>query len=70
MLFATPSSLASHLLDVLFGGEQPDESITVLDAMQMAGGINYPVESGSDEYDRIQRSVWADIAGPTTEFPF
>jgi hypothetical protein len=70
MIFATPSNLASHLLDVLFGGEQPDESITVFDAVQMAGGIQYPVENGSDEYDRVQRSVWFDIAGPTVEFPF
>lgn len=65
----TPADLASHLLETLFGGEQPDESISVLDAVRMAGGIQYPVEIDSAEYIRIRYSVWSDVSDGA-QWPF
>lgn len=58
--FSDNQSLASYLLDTLFGGVQPEESVSVIDAVQMER-VEYPIERDSDEYDYTQRAVWETV---------
>lgn len=66
--FTTPADLASHLTETLFGGEQPEESVRVLDAVQMED-VQYPISTDSDDYDYTQRAVWATVTNGAP-YPF